>query len=362
MEKIKGFDGLRGLAVLLVILAHGEIWGLLGLEQTLVARALTAELGVTVFFVLSGFLITALLLEEQKATGTVSLRDFYIRRSLRIFPLYFLAISIMPALMLLGLLDVKNCTLFHAYTYTLNFAPKECTLASYSHFWSLAVEEHFYLAWPLAFLLGRRLALAFMWAVLMACIGMWLYGHDILKPFQDSYYVSRWTIPAAAPIAMGCIAAYYRNSPWLHTLYRRAGWLVLAVSVCVMLAPWRNLHTNGAAMLGLVLFVYLTQDGIVTRALEWRPLAWIGTVSYGLYVWQGVLGGNGPYRESPVFPPPLYEGLGWALVATVASYYLFEKPIMRLKHRFSWQRTRKSGAHPHREPSTALTAGQRHTG
>lgn len=348
MNKIKGFDGLRGVAVLLVILAHGEVWSLIGLNQTLVAEAFTADLGVTVFFVLSGFLITALLLEEQKATGTVSLKDFYIRRSLRIFPLYFLAVSIMPALMLLGLLGMKDCTIFYAYTYTLNFAPKECVLGSYSHFWSLAVEEHFYLAWPLAFLLGRRLALVFMWAVLMACIGMWLYGHDILKPSQNDYYVNRWTIPAAAPIAMGCIAAYYRNAPWLLSLFRRAGWLILIVSVCVMLAPWRSLYTNGAAILGVILFVYLSQESMLTKALEWRPIAWVGTVSYGLYVWQGVLGGNGPYRESPVFPPPLYEGLAWALVATVASYYLFEKPIMRLKHRFSWQTPRATKSDSYR--------------
>lgn len=337
MNKIKGFDGLRGIAVLLVILAHGEIWGLLGLGGTAVARAFTAELGVTVFFVLSGFLITALLLEERKATGTVSLRDFYIRRALRIFPLYLLAISIMPALMLLGVLGMKNCTIFYAYTYTLNFAPKECVLASYSHFWSLAVEEHFYLVWPVAFLLGRRFALAFIWAVLVSCIAVWMYGHDLLKPFQDTYYVNRWTIPAAAPIAMGCIAAYYRKAPWLHHLYRRAGWLILVAAVFLILSPWRSLYINGAAMLGVVLFVYLRQNSLLTQALEFRPLAWIGTVSYGLYVWQGVLGGNGPYRESPLFPPPLYEGLAWALVATIVSYYCFEKPIMKCKRHFSWQ-------------------------
>lgn len=355
MDKIRGFDGLRGIAVILVILAHGELWQLMGLEGTILASVLTAQFGVTVFFILSGFLITSLLLEERQATGAINLVNFYIRRSLRIFPLYFLSISIMPALHYAGLLKVRSCALFHAYTYTLNFAPKWCVLASYSHFWSLAVEENFYLVWPLAFLMGRRLALAFMCVILLACVLVSFYGDALLNRFTADYYVNRWTIPAAAPIAIGCIAAYYRESGWLRLLFARAGWLVLLLSLWVMLSPSRNLYINYVAILVLILFVYLQQQSILTRALEWRPLAWVGTVSYGLYVWQGVLGGNGPYRESPVFPPPLYEGLGWALLATVASYYLLEKPIMQLKHKFSWQSVQKSHRSSHDGRAISMT-------
>jgi peptidoglycan/LPS O-acetylase OafA/YrhL len=307
------------------------------MSSSLFGRTLTADLGIKIFFVLSGFLITSLLIEEQRATGTIRLVDFYMRRSLRIFPLYFFAISILPALMYVGLLGVKDCTMLHAYTYTLNFAPRECVMSSYSHFWSLAVEEHFYLVWPLAFLMGRRLALIFMWAILLLCILFWTHGYDLLKPFHQAYYVNRWTIPAAAPIAMGCIASYYREVGWLRLVFERAGWIVLIACVVLMLFFTNRLFINDIVAVGIVLFVYMHQGSLLTRALEFKPLAWIGTVSYGLYVWQGVLGGNGPYRDSPVFPPPLYEGLGWALVATVASYYLLEQPIMRLKRYFSWR-------------------------
>ncbi|MFY1903864.1 acyltransferase family protein [Achromobacter xylosoxidans] len=343
MDKVRGFDGLRGIAVILVILAHGEFWRLAGLEGTILARSMTAELGVTVFFVLSGFLITSLLIEEKKTTGSISLTGFYARRSLRIFPLYFLSISIMPALMYVGLLGVKGCTMLHAYTYTLNFAPKECVLASYSHFWSLAVEEHFYLVWPLAFLMGRRLALIFMWAVLFVCVLVLTVSFEFLHQFQQDYYVNRWTIPAAAPIAMGCIAAYYRNAPWMQSMFSRAGWLILIACAGVAILPSQRPYVYSVAMLGIVLFVYFRQNSILTRWLEWRPLAWVGTISYGLYVWQGVLGGNGPYRESPVFPPPLYEGLAWAFIASIASYYVFEKPIMKWKRHFSWRDPRSDG-------------------
>lgn len=287
---------------------------------------------------LSGFLITLLLLAEMRSTGTVSLSGFYMRRILRIFPLYFLSLLIAPILQYIGLIRLSGCNYWYAFTYTINFAPKECVLTSYSHFWSLAVEEHFYLIWPLVFLLFRRWALAFTVLVILMCWIVSEDGYSLFAAFSDKYYVNRWTIPAAAPIAIGCVGAYFCNNKYLVRTFDKVGGIIVCVSLFTIVYPWANIFGIYLAALGVTIFIFLKQRSAVTRVLEWRPLAWIGTISYGLYVWQGVLGGNGTYREFPVFPPPLYEGLAWAFVASIASYYLFEKPIMRLKHRFSWHR------------------------
>jgi peptidoglycan/LPS O-acetylase OafA/YrhL len=288
--------------------------------------------------VLSGFLITLLLFEEMRFTGTVSLRQFYMRRTLRIFPLYFLSLLIAPLLQYVGLIRLSSCTYWFAFTYTINFAPKECVFTSYSHFWSLAVEEHFYLLWPLIFLLCRRWALVITVLFVLICWIVSENGYSWFAPFSDKYFVNRWTIPAAAPIAVGCIGAYLCGNKYLARAFEKVGGIILGASLFAIVYPWDNNFGVCLAVLGVTIFIFLKQNAALTRILEWRPLAWIGTISYGLYVWQGVLGGNGTYREFPAFPPPLYEGLAWAFVASVASFYLFEKPIMRLKHRFTWRR------------------------
>ncbi|MHA3904152.1 acyltransferase family protein [Castellaniella sp. WN] len=242
MKKIKGFDGLRGLAVLLVIISHGGFWTLLNVDHTIFARTLTAELGVTIFFVLSGFLITSLLFEERRVTGTVSLLGFYMRRALRIFPLYFLSLSIAPVLQYMELIRLSNCTYWHAFTYTMNFAPKECVLASYSHFWSLAVEEHFYLIWPLVFLLLRRWALVFMVLVVLICWIVSANGSFWLASFSEKYYINRWSIPAAAPIAIGCIGAYFCNSKYLTYAFDKIGGIILCTSLFAIVYPGTSSH------------------------------------------------------------------------------------------------------------------------
>ncbi|KAI5914815.1 acyltransferase [Thauera sp. 2A1] len=91
-EKILGFDGLRGISVLFVIASHAEIWSRIGGDNAAVASIFSAHVGVSIFFVLSGSLITHLLIKEKKETGSIDLRAFYARRALRIFPLYYLAV------------------------------------------------------------------------------------------------------------------------------------------------------------------------------------------------------------------------------------------------------------------------------
>lgn len=142
-EKILGFDGLRGVSVLFVIASHAEIWSRIGSENTAVASIFSAHVGVSIFFVLSGFLITHLLIREKLETGSIDLRAFYARRALRIFPLYYLAVFFLIFMDYIGKASIPNCAYLYAFSYTINFIPQSCTFSSMSHFWSLAVEEHF---------------------------------------------------------------------------------------------------------------------------------------------------------------------------------------------------------------------------
>lgn len=336
MKAIKGFNGLRAISVLLVIASHGMLLDALDVSNPIIRKLMTPNTGVTFFFVLSGFLITLLLLKERELTGTVNLKNFYARRSLRIFPLYFLALSVVPVVEYFQFAVVNPCVYWYAYTYLYNFGPQQCDLNAYSHFWSLAVEEHFYLLWPFIFLFFRRGALPIVvaFALVAAFIG--------LSPWPSlaaAYGSARWTYPAAAPIAFGCVAAYAVCHPAFSSWAARAWvrYLFLAVGVVALVGNAygqpRALFFTG--LTGIVLYVYYSQDSLLVRALELRPLAYLGQISYGLYVWQGVLAGNGSHRDFAYFPLPLHLGIALTFVVAPLSYHFFEAPILRLKKRFA---------------------------
>lgn len=168
--KIKGLDGLRAISVLLVIMSHAEAWQTLGITSSAIRSALSAQTGVSVFFVLSGFLITYLLMKEKEATGKIDVIAFIKRRALRIFPLYYLAIFFLWYMSYTGKASIPSCSFAYALTYTINFYPKECAYSAMSHFWSLSVEEHFYLFWPLIFCAGRRAAAAVALVIAAGCV------------------------------------------------------------------------------------------------------------------------------------------------------------------------------------------------
>ncbi|HEY4188087.1 MAG TPA: acyltransferase, partial [Polyangia bacterium] len=150
-DRIASLDGVRGIAITLVVLQHARLTlPPVPLLRDLLWPVADGHLGVSVFFVLSGYLITRIMRTEHERTGTVSLRSFYFRRAFRILPAYFAFLSIMFLARHFGGLSISDKEFLGAASFTRNYVPPDLKPWWLAHCWSLSVEEQFYLAWPLA--------------------------------------------------------------------------------------------------------------------------------------------------------------------------------------------------------------------
>lgn len=339
--RIRGFDALRAFSVALVILSHV---GIIAAAQAPLWKSFfsvfNANYGVKTFFVLSGFLITTLLAQEFDRSGSVNVPAFMLRRAFRILPLYFLVIAIISVLVYLGVAENKPTARILSSTLLYNFISRSDDVSYLSHLWSLAVEEQFYLFWPLicwALMARRWLLSAFaIGIVCLCCFAKMKLGGGT---FESTYYPERWTIPAIYPIMIGSFAALTIDPfRWLARSLPFLALSLLAISIPLIagMTPFREIvSTCGIA--GLIGWIYLNQSNLAVRALDWRPLAYIGQISYGLYVWQGFFTGNGPYRPPPFlnFPLDPMKGALITIPVAVLSYHLFEQPLIDIRKRFS---------------------------
>src|SRR5436305_4475384 len=192
MQRIQSLDGLRAVSILLVIIGH---FSFSIAQRNPVAHV--GNLGVKTFFIISGFLITTLLMKEKEKTGRVSLKHFYIRRSLRILPLSYFYILVVAALAMMGVVIETRREFFFATFYLMSY--KMDPHNSLAHLWSLSVEEQFYLLWPAVFVLAGRFAknVAFL-AVLS--------GTAIRAGWWYLFPQYRMSIATAFPTALSSIA------------------------------------------------------------------------------------------------------------------------------------------------------------
>jgi len=223
-RRIPSVDGLRAISIGLVLFGHLAGTSNFFPRSTFAPLGDFGNLGVRVFFVISGFLITFLMLDEIEATGTVSLKLFYLRRTLRIFPASYAYILFVLIASMLGLATLSPGDLFHGLTYTMNYDKHASWLVG--HLWSLSVEEQFYLLWPVVIaLFGIR------HATLIASSALWIaplcrLAIQIFLP--ASRYAIRWWFPTIMdPIATGCLLAISRNRLEPASLY-----------LCVLRSRW----------------------------------------------------------------------------------------------------------------------------
>ena len=333
--RLPGLDGLRCLAILPVVFHHTTfrpMEGALG----------RGPLGVDLFFATSGFLITTLLLRERARTGRVALGAFWMRRALRIFPLYYLVLALHVAWALaLPKQSGMRASFFEGLpfyaTYTGNwFPPTTPGPQPFAFSWSLAVEEQFYLAWPPLLALARRRVTA--GALLGALVAVDQLAEAGLIPLPP--LALRIVTSASTPIALGALLAVLLDEPRARAAIAPilgsplAGVTLWALFVLAFAAPLPILLVH-AAFAALVARTALG-GGWEERFLESRPLSFVGQVSYGVYLLHvTVLGGVKALVPAARESPGLLFALGAPLSigAGAASFYAIERPLARLRER-----------------------------
>jgi peptidoglycan/LPS O-acetylase OafA/YrhL len=322
-------DGLRGLAILLVLLGHSRL--------PLTDRA--GNIGVVVFFVLSGFLITSLLLEEYAETGRVALAGFYQRRARRLLPalLVFLAV-IAVALVLLGRASELSL-LLPPLLYYANWpqAFGDPGLNYVGHTWSLSVEEQFYLVWPILLLALLRLGRLRMAAAIVVLL---IIGSTFLRIAlaADEPRAGVGTDTRMDALMIGALIGMIATSGRLPDIGRR--WAILALGAIVLMLPIRSSHFvviagfSLAAIASAVLVIHATRGG---SWLALKPLRDLGRISYGVYLWHfPLMIALRPQLESlPILPRTALAALliAVALALATTSWFLVERRFLGKRRR-----------------------------
>jgi peptidoglycan/LPS O-acetylase OafA/YrhL len=310
-------DGLRAVAVVAVLLYHLAVPWLRG-----------GFLGVDLFFVLSGFLITSLLVGEYRSAGTIHLGRFWARRVRRLLPAALLVILAVCGWAALTAPSDRIWSVRGDALWTLGYAANwhfvlsgQSYFAQFSqpspllHTWSLAIEEQFYLLWPLLVLLAMRLRRGRVWVLAVAAVLGAAVSGGLMRHLYEAADPSR---------------VYYGTDTRAHELLAGAVLaLLLASPLGERLRPWLRRLALPAGLAVLAAVVLMPDSWPLSRVLGIAPLAWLGRISYGLYLWHW----------------PVYQALttnsglrGWvldlariavSLGLAVASFYLVERPVRR---------------------------------
>lgn len=348
MKYLIQLDGLRGIAVLLVLQFHwlGGDFGFFQLE--------TGTLGVYLFFVLSGFLISSILLSQKEEKLSKNIKRFYIRRVLRIFPIYYLFIAILFMVDYPGVREHFQYFLLYIQNFLFHFEPIDGHI---THLWSLAVEEQFYMLWPFLVLLLpiKSIRTVSILILILTPISLLLYN-----AMYGSYSFGL-TFFSFEGFAWGYLAA----DAFSRGIKLKGTQLLILSSALMILFTALDSHANLDlafiqrsiySFFGYSVVVVLVQNEFsgLTKFFSMRSLVWLGKLSYGIYLYHRVVPKlyehfhlicaensiNIPFTDTILLPylPSQYMSVVYlpiTLVIAVVSYQLIEKPFLKLKTRFA---------------------------
>jgi len=341
---LPGLDGWRALAVSAVVLCHATAW----LATPPLRHETWARLtrlgahGVDAFFVLSGLLITGRLLEEQKMNGAIRLRSFYVRRAARILPAALLYLLVIGVVALRGVIRVWPLAWWSALLFVRNDLPHVRAGDWYTgHFWTLAIEEQFYLVWPTLVLLVSARRLSCRLPLLLAAFTVWRWwAFRHLGDWAGMSFYERSDIRLDGLAWGAWLAVLLQRGvprPRISIHWLRATALTLGGLYAWVL--WTQPHLNqtleGFCLAGLLGLTILWPQAGLVRLLELPPLRWLGRLSYSLYLWQQYC-----------FPPPGLRASGWCgrlqgglsgllvlFLLASGSYYLLERRCLKAGQR-----------------------------
>jgi peptidoglycan/LPS O-acetylase OafA/YrhL len=337
-RSIPSLDGLRAVSIALVLADHSiqdkTYW-----FKRIPALFFLANggLGVSVFFVISGFLITRLLIKELAESNDISLKRFYLRRSLRIFPAFYLYVAVVGIAWMYGLIPEQPLSFLNAATYTWNYGHGGYWF--FGHTWSLSLEEQFYLLWPLCLMVlglrrGRWFAVALISLSPISRVGTYF----LLPAWRG--HIGMMLHTRLDTIMFGCLLALlYDNAQIMSRLDRflRPSALASATAFLFFLDPILESQFRGYYSLpvGLtlqaisvsfvLLYVVRKPASIPGHFLNLPVVRHIGVISYGLYLWQQFF----TFPGNHLFPLNILASVACAEI----SYRMVERPILRMRDR-----------------------------
>ena len=338
--RLPSLDGLRALSIGLVLFAHSY-----PPEEFQKLAFYCGNLGVRIFFVISGFIITWLLLQEEKNSGSISLRQFYIRRIVRIFPAYYAYLAVIMLLDQAGLINGGSAIQkLLNILFLANYGPCEGPAGV---LWSLGVEEQFYLLWPGVFIVFRlfkekKIALIILIGVIV-CSTILRGINTLCWKNQETYFwLHRFSFLFQMDIiAWGCAGAFvaFHWSQLVQYLAKHAV-IVFFFAMFIITLPYTARGYDGYGIetvfgptleaFGATLVIIVSvakSDLFIFRILNLRPVVWLGTISYSLYLWHSI------FTEDLLPKCGISQNL-WILAsigAAMVSYYLIELPFVRYR-------------------------------
>jgi peptidoglycan/LPS O-acetylase OafA/YrhL len=328
--RIPSLDGFRAISIVFVLIGH--IGQQVYFNETSPAGWVMHSLpgfGVKIFYVISGYLITLLLLQENRKSGTIDLLHFYVRRAFRILPA---AYTFMAIIFLVAGASIYPVNKLLAVVFAENYSLHEQWLVG--HLWSLGVEEQFYLLWPAVFLfLPRRRS-----AVLLAAI----CSVPFINVAIIHYHWPYWNLAfysVADTLACGCLMAILRTRSFVNSIMQSRWFFLIPILTCIasplaltsggivyglakslIIRPWLNI--------GIALCI---EKGVrsAPAILNTKWLGTIGVMSYSIYLWQQPLARSAPITSSLALD--LVLRLSAIALCAAASFYLIEQPALRLR-------------------------------
>lgn len=340
-KKFQGLDGLRAISIIMVIASHALI-DLIPAHARYIGRT-----GVYIFFVISGFLITTLLLKEKLTNGRISLKNFYKRRAYRILPVVYLYLIILFFLNSIYSLGITRTSFTTSFLFMKNLPiPKDWYTG---HFWSLGIEEQFYLIFPfLITILPLRTYKRLLISLIL-----------ILPPLAYIYFTKtdmhvfhfNWTFH----LALGLVAhlfgqgtvliltgslfsiLFLTQSNFLNRIYTKANSVVslafflVGILSCITVFPWYVEYISEVFFgicISIALLLNLKEQSFFGRTLSWKPLKKLGILSFSLYVWQDLFTHKQPWHGS------IFLNITALFIVASLSYYFYEKKFLMYKDRF----------------------------
>jgi peptidoglycan/LPS O-acetylase OafA/YrhL len=341
---LPALDGLRAVAVFTVMIYHYTQ-----------SRWIPGDLGVSLFFVISGFLITLLLLREFDSTDTISFRGFYLRRTLRIFPAYYVYVVFSLCVDWLRGSRWTLGLLVAAFGYAVNYynALNGHPVTSVSHAWSLADEEQFYLLWPVMFLFlahrPARTAKAMVIGLIVIVVAWRSYLY-IWRGVGAAYVYNAFDTRFDT-LAIGCLLALLSSdkqvNEWAGRIAMKSWMPIVPVALLYISRVFGSAayhYSIGFTVDALLISIIVVQLLQLTRTLSWnwldhRVTRFFGAISYPLYLYHGWGMSVASHLWSNGTVITLLLAIAASTVLACGSYYLVERPFLRIKHRIEHRRT-----------------------